>query len=119
AEKGLMKKIFEIPGTVDLVGLGWEETIAVIKRCGLFIGSDSVMQYFSAYSGVNTAVIAGYIVEYGRWKPKVDSGKLEIFRIPVHCGPCESNVCVNEKEGHICMTGITPEMVYERIKKWV
>jgi ADP-heptose:LPS heptosyltransferase len=85
----------------------------------VFIGNDSGPQYMAAYSGKKTCVIYGDTVNYLRWKPKVRDEDLIVFSKNVYCGPCESNVCLNKKEGHLCMDIIGVSEVFDAVKKWL
>jgi ADP-heptose:LPS heptosyltransferase len=106
------------PRIIDAIGVKFMPTIALMKKCGLFIGNDSSLQYFAAYSGVKTCVIYGYILNFKRWAPRVKSGNFIAFTRPVPCGPCEKAVCDN-KGGHECMELITVDEVFNGIKKWI
>jgi ADP-heptose:LPS heptosyltransferase len=94
-------------------------TMGLIKRADVFIGNDSGPQYFAAYSGLKTAVVYGYTVNYKRWMPKVRAENFIGISEPVKCGPCESSECVNKKGKHECMDVITVDMVYEKVKDWL
>jgi len=107
-------------GVVDCTGqLSFRGTLELIKRADLFIGNDSAPQYLAAYTGIRTCIIYGYSVNFLRWKPKVPDGTLVTLSKPVYCGPCESSVCANHREGHICMERISVDDVFERLKDWL
>jgi len=105
---------------IDCTGvLSFAGTLALIKKVDVFIGNDSGPQYMAAYSGKKTCVIYGDTVNYLRWKPKVRDEDLIAFSKDVYCGPCESSVCLNKKEGHLCMNIITVQEVFDAVKKWL
>jgi len=105
---------------IDCTGaLSFAGTLSLIKRADVFIGNDSGPQYMAAYSGKKTCVIYGDTVDYLRWKPKVSEDNVIAFSKDVYCGPCESEVCLNKKEGHLCMDIITVDEVFDAVKKWL
>ena len=103
--------------TFNAIGLKFAPTISLLKRCGMFIGNDSSLQYFAAYQGVKTCVIYGYTLNPMRWKPKVDPANIEVFSKPAGCGPCELPECV--RKTHECMDMITVDEVYRAVEKWL
>ena len=105
---------------IDCTGkLSFAGTLSLIMNSDVFIGNDSGPQYMAAYSGKKTCVIYGDTVNYLRWKPKVRDEDLIVFSKNVYCGPCESNVCLNKKEGHLCMDIIGVSEVFDAVKKWL
>lgn len=105
---------------IDCTGaLSFSGTLSLIQRADLFVGNDSGPQFMAAYSGKKTCVIYGDTVNYLRWKPKVRDEDFVAFSKDVYCGPCESNVCLNRKEGHLCMDIITVEEVFFALKRWL
>jgi heptosyltransferase-2 len=103
---------------INVIGLKFPPTIALIKKCDVFIGNDSSLQYFAAYSGVRTCVIYGYVAKYSHWLPKTGSPeKMKVLSIPVPCGPCELKVC-NQKS-HFCMDMIGVDSVADSLKEWI
>lgn len=94
-------------------------TMGMMRMADIFIGNDSGPQYFAAYSGLKTAVIYGYTVNYKRWAPMVKAENFMAFSVPVECGPCESSDCVNEKGKHECMDVISVDFVFDKIKSWI
>jgi len=118
-EKIYSKKFIFNQDIIDCIGKFeiWS-TIELIKRADTFIGCDSTLQYFAAYSNKKTAVIYGYTANYQRWLPKVKKENFIGFSKPVKCGPCELDECPENKK-HQCMEIITVDEVYEAIKKWI
>ena len=105
---------------IDCTGkLSFAGTLSLIEKADVFIGNDSGPQYIAAYSGKKTCVIYGDTVNYLRWKPKVREEDFIVFSKNVYCGPCESEVCLNKKEGHLCMDIITVDEVFAAVKKWL
>jgi lipopolysaccharide heptosyltransferase II len=105
---------------IDCTGkLSFAGTLALMRKSDFFIGNDSAPQYLAAYSGKKTCVIYGDTVNYRCWKPKVQEDHLITFSKEVYCGPCESSVCLNKKEGHLCMDIITVDEVFQAVKKWL
>lgn len=105
---------------IDCTGkLSFAGTLSLIEKADVFIGNDSGPQYMAAYSGKKTCVIYGDTVNYLRWKPKVREEDFIAFSKDVHCGPCESDICLNKKEGHLCMDIITVDEVFGAVKKWL
>ncbi len=103
---------------MNVIGLEFRPTIALIRKCDVFIGNDSSLQYFAAYSGVRTCVIYGYVAKYSHWLPKTGSPeKMKVFSMPVQCGPCELKIC-NQKS-HFCMDLIRVDEVFQAVKQWV
>ncbi len=112
------RKDFEVSGRVfDIIGKDIPSTFELMKNCRMFIGSDSSLQYFAAYSGVKTCVIYGHVLNNKRWRPMTAEGFFRGISIPVECGPCELEECANKK-GHLCMNVIKVDYVYENIKEW-
>jgi ADP-heptose:LPS heptosyltransferase len=108
------EKLIDCTGALNFAG-----TLSLIKKADVFIGNDSGPQYMAAYSGKKTCVIYGDTVNYLRWKPKVRDEDFIAFSKDVYCGPCESEVCLNKKEGHLCMNIITVGEVFNAVKKWL
>ena len=105
---------------IDCTGkLSFSGTLSLIRKADVFIGNDSGPQYMAAYSGKKTCVIYGDTVNYLRWKPKVRGEDFIAFSKDVYCGPCELDICLNKKEGHLCMDIITVDEVFDAVKKWL
>jgi ADP-heptose:LPS heptosyltransferase len=103
--------------TINCIGMLLLPSIELIKRCDIFIGCDSGLQYFAAYTGKKTCIIYGNITNHLRWKPKVQEENFIAISTPVDCGNCELETCPPKNE-HKCMNVITPDAVYEKIKNW-
>lgn len=95
-----------------------QSVIELIRNSDIFIGCNSSLQYFAAYSNIKTCVIYGSSTPYIRWLPKVKNENFVAFSKPVDCGPCELDRCP-ENKGHKCMKLITVDEVYDTIKKWM
>jgi heptosyltransferase II len=91
--------------------------VSLIQNSGVFIGNDSGPQYFAAYLGIKTCVIAGYTSNYERWRPKTDPRNLIVIRKEVPCGPCELGECSEPQ--HRCMDEISVNEVFDKIKLWI
>jgi len=108
----LKENVFDCVGKFDI-----RTTIELIKNCDIFIGCDSGLQYFAAYSGLKTCVIYGFTANYLRWKPKVKKENFIGFSKPVECGHCELEKC--SQTTHKCMEIISVDEVHNSIKKWL
>jgi len=84
------------------------ELKSLIKRCDLLICNDTGPRHFA--KAFNVPVVTVFGPTHPQWT--ATSYRAErIVRIEVDCGPCQAKVC---PLGHVkCMTGVTPEAVYE------
>lgn len=90
-------------------GLSIRESAALIKRCILFISTDSGPMHISQAMGVPTIAL------FGPNDPSTVSPLIEPYEIiqkHLPCVPCNSKICDRDIE---CMKGITPEDVLEAI----
>ncbi len=101
---------------ISIIGMGFGELLALIKKTDIFLGNDSSIQHFAAYSGVKCLVIYGNTLNYKRWEPKVKKENFIALSRETDCGPCELPDC-NQKS-HVCMDIITVEEVYDKLKRW-
>ncbi len=120
SERIYAKEFIYNENIIDCIGGEFKikTAIELIKNSDIFIGCDSSLQYFAAYSGKKTAVIYGFVLNNKRWLPKVNKENFVGFSKPVNCGPCELEECPKEK-AHRCMEIITVDEVYNAIKNWI
>ncbi len=107
--KELMKNNQE--GIINLVGkTSIRELIELIKRCDLFLGSDSGPMHISGLVGTPTITLFGP-TDPKRWKPLGDKNIIIHKNMP--CSPCGEHFnCSKQKE---CMTKIKVKEVIDII----
>ncbi len=85
------------------------ELVSLIKRCQVFISSDSAPMHIAASVGVPLVAI------FGPTDPKrhlVPPERYQVFWKEVHCSPCYLRTC---PIGHICMKKITGQEVLDSV----
>lgn len=117
-EKGLASRIKEecpervhnLAGTMDI-----KELVALLSRCGLFIGNDTGPMHMAAAVGVPVIAIFGRNipgVSPARWAPACE--RKMVFHEDVGCDPCYDAEC---PYGHKCLHAVTVDMVFDAAKK--
>lgn len=103
-----------------LYGESLLKVISYVKRAYLFLGNDSSIAHIAGISGVKTFIIYGY-TRYYHTAPY----EAEVIRLDLPCSPCYNfargeNLIPKECNYNIlCLSGITENMVWERIKKFL
>lgn len=103
-----------------LFGESINKIISYIKRAKIFLGNDSALAHIAGISKIKTFVIFGY-TRYYHTAPE----GAEIIRLELPCSPCynfakgEKSVEKECKLGIACLKNITPDMVWERISKYI
>ena len=95
----------------DALPLG--ELGSFLGTCDLLITPDSGPAHIAASWGVKTLVLFSGSNEVHGWKPLGDASWVVYHEVP--CAPCHERTCRMER--HFCMEGITPESVYEQVRK--
>ncbi|WP_235905394.1 glycosyltransferase family 9 protein [Tautonia marina] len=90
------------------------ETTALLERADLFLGSDSGPAHLAACAGVPSVVLFSGTNRVGQWRPW--SRRSLVLRHDVPCNPCHRKVC--PLADHPCMTGLTPDRVYQATRRW-
>ena len=106
-------------GTVDLVGkCTLRETIALLKRCVLFVGNDSGIMHLAAAAGTPLVALFGpqSPVKFGPW-----SRRAKVIYKEMGCSPCRqkffSECEPSARMRPACMEAITvEEVVQESVK---
>jgi lipopolysaccharide heptosyltransferase II len=95
-------------GKTDILQLA-----ALIKRCSVFITTDSATMHVA--SAVKTPFVALFgPTEPGRHVPI--SAKYDVIRTEINCSPCYKSSCI---KGNECMKRISVEEVVDSIKKYI
>ena len=110
-----------VPGSVNLEGtLSLEEELALMSKLDLMIAMDSSNMHMAALTGIKVISIWGGtdpLSGFGAWMQNESFS----IRIPVDeltCRPCTVYGKGECKRGDFaCMNWLTPEKVFERIKK--
>lgn len=102
-------------GVIDGRGLPVRQSMAVIELAEMFIGLEGLLMHVA--KAVNTPAV---IIYGGFIHPRNSGykGHLHIYN-PIHCSPC-ANTTRHHKNCKTmeCMKGISPEAVFEQIRKW-
>lgn len=107
-QEELSFQIFSIAGMTTL-----EEAAALLNMFDLLITVDTGLRYIASAVGLKTIVLkhgADSITEFGK---HVETETLVIKN--VDCSPCGKSVC--PLKIMVCMEGITPQMVFQEVKK--
>jgi heptosyltransferase-2 len=106
-------------GVVDLVGkCDLRKTIALLKKCRLFVGNDSGIMHLAAAAGTPLVALFGpqSPVKFGPWS---DHAKVIYKGLP--CSPCRqkffSECEPSPRMRPACMEAISVEEVYQESKK--
>jgi len=83
---------------------------SLIKRCSLFITTDSGPRHFAAAFGVPVIALLGPTDPI---YSQTDSKKTIVIREDLECSPCMLRECPKD---HSCMTRITPQRVIEAVE---
>ncbi len=111
---GLIKRLEGLLGFKPIVMAGkttFEQTAAVIKRCSLFIGNDSVPVHIAAAVEVPVVVLFSAANDWQRWRPY--GNDVDVIYKDVKCKGCEKAAC-NTME---CMKLITVDEVFDLISR--
>ena len=79
----------------------------VVRRCDLMVTNDTGPRHVAAAFGVPVVTVFG--PTHPEWTDIYYSAERQV-RIDVFCGPCQKKVCPLD---HRCMTGVTPDMVWD------
>lgn len=104
---------------VDFVGkCNLRETIALLKRCGLFVGNDSGIMHLAAAAGTPLVALFGpqSPVKFGPW-----SDRATVIYKGLECSPCRqkffSECDPSPRMRPACMEAISVEEVYQESMK--
>jgi lipopolysaccharide heptosyltransferase II len=101
------------PGVSDWIGqLTVPETAALIEQADLYIGGDSGPAHLAAAVGTPSVVLFSGTNRVRQWRPW--GRRMMVVKHAVDCSPCHLRRC--PLADHPCMSGITPEMVMERVR---
>ncbi len=79
----------------------------VVRRCDLMVTNDTGPRHVAAAFGVPVVTVFG--PTFPEWTDIYYPRERQV-RIDVFCGPCQKKVCPLD---HRCMTGVTPQMVWD------
>ncbi len=79
----------------------------VVRRCDLMVTNDTGPRHVAAAFGVPVVTVFG--PTHPEWTDIYYPAERQV-RIDVFCGPCQKKVCPLD---HRCMTGVTPDMVWD------
>ena len=79
----------------------------VVRRCDLMVTNDTGPRHVAAAFGVPVVTVFG--PTHPEWTDIYYPAERQVS-VPVFCGPCQKKVCPLD---HRCMTGVTPDMVWE------
>ncbi len=79
----------------------------VVRRCDLMVTNDTGPRHVAAALGVPVVTVFG--PTFPEWTDIYYPAERQVS-IPVFCGPCQKKVCPLD---HRCMTGVTPDMVWD------
>ncbi|QDV34216.1 glycosyltransferase family 9 protein [Tautonia plasticadhaerens] len=114
-DDGLAATLRSHPGLRDWTGrLAVAETTALLERADLFLGVDSGPAHLAACAGVPSVVLFSGTNRVGQWRPW--SRRSLVLRRDVPCRPCHRKAC--PLADHPCMSGMTPDRVYEASRRW-
>ena len=101
---------------LDLTGrLSLAEFIGAAGQLDLFIGLDTGTTHIAAGLGIKTICLFPGVTIQSRWLP--DGGALTVIYNDVSCRLCgirQAEICPN---GHVCMTGISPDHVMAEVAR--
>ena len=99
---------------IDLVGkCNLRETIALLKKCALFVGNDSGIMHLAAAAGTPLVALFGpqSPVKFGPW-----SERAKVIYLGMPCSPCRQKFfseCEPSPRGRpVCMEAISVEEVF-------
>lgn len=106
-------KITENTNLINFIGkTSIKESLALVGRCDLMVGSEGGMMHCAAALGIKTLTIFGG-TDPKKWNPGGPNGNIVFMNY--NCGPCFiTNKAIECKE-HKCLIDITIDMVENRI----
>ncbi len=111
----LSKKIAPHENLRDWAGkLAVTETAALLERADLFLGADSGPAHLASCAGIPSVILFSGTNQARQWRPW--SRRSLVLKHKVPCRPCHHKTC--PLADHPCMTGLTPERVYEASRRW-
>ncbi len=103
------------PALRDWTGrLALTETVALLERADLFIGSDSGPAHLAASAAIPAVILFSGTNRPGQWRPW--SRRALVLRHKVPCRPCHHKTC--PLADHPCMAGLTPDRVHRAARRW-
>ena len=94
--------------------LALTETVALLERADLFIGSDSGPAHLAASALTPSVILFSGTNRPGQWRPW--SRRALVLRHKVACRPCHHKTC--PLVDHPCMAGLTPDRVHRAATRW-
>jgi heptosyltransferase-2 len=79
----------------------------VVRRCDLMVTNDTGPRHVAAAFGVPVVTVFG--PTHPEWTDIYYPAERQVS-VPVFCGPCQKKTCPLD---HRCMTGVTPDMVWD------
>ena len=110
----LSRRLFSLGRSRPIVAMGKStilQLVSLIRRCNVFITSDSAPMHIAA------ACKVGFVALFGPTDPKRHMPfceKYVVIRKKLKCSPCYSSKCI---KGLKCMKKITVEEVFEAVKQ--
>jgi len=87
------------------------ELFSILKGAELFIGPDSGPAHAAAMLGIKTIVLYSGMIDFNVFRPIDIRNNVSVIKVDVPCEKCFMSNC----KDNICMSLITPEMVYKRV----
>jgi len=118
ADVSTFEKVRQLFGdvVVDIVGkCNIRETIALLRKCKLFIGNDSGIMHLAAASGIPLLALFGpqSPIKFGPW-----SDRAKVLYKGLECSPCRqkffSECAPSPRMKPACMEAISVEEVYQK-----
>jgi len=103
------ERVMDWTGTLEIT-----ETTALLERADLFIGGDSGPAHLAACAGVPSVILFSGTNHARQWRPW--SRKALVLKNRISCRPCHRKIC--PLADHPCLTGISPERVFQTAKRW-
>ncbi|WP_435016462.1 glycosyltransferase family 9 protein [Tundrisphaera sp. TA3] len=102
-------------GLRDWTGrLALAETVALMERADLFIGSDSGPAHLAASTALPSVILFSGTNRPRQWRPW--SRRALVLRQKVACRPCHHKAC--PLADHPCMSGLAPDRVHRAALRW-
>jgi ADP-heptose:LPS heptosyltransferase len=113
-DKKIAEELLKLCKSKPIVAVGKSnilQLVSLIRRCRVFVTSDSAPMHIAAASNVGFVVLFGP-TDPARHAPPTE--KCVIVRKKLSCSPCYNPRC---HQGLTCMNKITAEEVFEAVKQ--
>jgi heptosyltransferase III len=131
-----LRSLGQAPTLIDASGqLNFRQTVALLRRAGLYIGPDTSISHLAAAVGLPVLAVfgptnpmrwapwpgaGGQAVHYVRVRPDQQVGNVTLLQSGLPCVPCGRAGCDDHRHSRSdCLTAISPERLLEHARRLI